>query len=747
MLDKEFDATGGMAILGELARLTAEPAGPEEICDQGLALVVKALGPQRALLALRRAGDGSLQAAAARGPDAERDLIGLGAKSMSDLAPVEETGSSDGKPLRVALPLTGAAGAVGAIVLDCPRHWNPAARIFARSAARAIASALGSSRVIRETREQGEQLAKRNVELEALREFAVRVQTPLAADHEILEEALDLVLQKLGLDAGWIFWGEKGKGEMELAAARGVAEEFICRAREEGIGPCLCQDVFKTGRLQYARNTLECPRLPELVRGNDPMTHACIPLKFERDVLGVMNIANRPGQIFTPEELHFMETLGRQVCLAVDKARSIRSESRRDAEARALASLTRAIGGSLDQHRVLAAVGDYGRELLEADRCLILLGDDPERLRFAYLSGAKMDVLEEGGEVDLKALGSRAFLAALSQRQVMVIEDALDDARANPELARRLDLRSVVIVPLMAHERLEGILVAARSRPSSWRPDEVELAHALAGHAALAIENARLYREAQEAFLRLQHAQYNMMRAERMAAVGTLAASLAHEVRNPLNSINLQLVLLSRRVARAEPSLQTEVEKLLESARKEIARLDTLVNEFLSLSTIDNLSLAAASPGEVLREIIDLMAPVARERGIDVTDEIEASLPPIRMDREKMKQVLINLVRNALEAMPESGTLALFARNENGAVVFGVGDTGVGIEPGIDIFNFFTTTKRGGTGLGLPIARRIVEAHGGTLAYTSEPGRGTVFSVILPAQARDGGGSKEKVKR
>jgi signal transduction histidine kinase len=109
------------------------------------------------------------------------------------------------------------------------------------------------------------------------------------------------------------------------------------------------------------------------------------------------------------------------------------------------------------------------------------------------------------------------------------------------------------------------------------------------------------------------------------------------------------------------------------------------------------------------------------------------------MDREKIKQVLINLVRNGIEAMAPGGTLGLATRAQAGAVLIRVSDTGTGIAPGLDVFDFFTTTKPGGTGLGLAISRRIVEAHGGSLTYVSEPGRGTVFTLALkrPAQGVD----------
>ena len=730
----EFDPLKGVSLLGDLAQLTAPSAGREEICDQGLALIARALGARGGAVLVREDPQSQPKASCRCGKVVDEEIAGIARSCVASGELVEEGGAHGGAPSRVGLPLPGEMGTAGVLVLDHPALWDPAARVFALSAARTLGSSLRASQILGETHLQGELLARRNVELEVLREMAGSLQG-LAGEEAMLQAALDLVLEKLGLEAGWVLWGESSRGELELAAARGISEGFIRKSRSAGIGDCLCRDVFETGRLRYARNTADCPRMPELIQEpGHPVTHACIPLKFERGTLGVMNIANRPGRTFSPQELQFLETVGNQVCLAVDKSRTARAESRRNAEARALSSLATAIGGSLDEKRVLSAAGEYTRELLGADRCLIFLGDDPAALKFAYLAGAAVEGLEVGATVDLSALESRAFAGALRQRRALVIPDAIHDPRANADLARRWKIVSTIVVPLVSHDRLGGLLAAGRDQAYDWSEEEVQLTNALAGQAAVAIESARLYREAQEALLRLQQAQYNMMRAERLAAVGTLASSLAHEVRNPLNSINLQLVLLSRRIAKIGEPMHGELGALLDTARREIARLDGLVEEFLSLSTIDRISLADNQPEEVVREVLGLMTPVARDRNIAVDEEMAPVLPRIPMDREKIKQVLINLIRNAIEAMPAGGNLKLSTRYRDGHVILEVADTGTGIEPGVDIFDFFVTTKRGGTGLGLPIARRIVEAHGGSMNYDSEPGRGTTFTVTLKAR-------------
>lgn len=725
--------------LEEILHRTAPPAGAHEIADQGLRGIASTLGAPRGVLIVRPAAEGQPVGVARYGDGPLDDLVAAAEAVMAG-------GGADPGVLVEAIP--GAAGPLGALAIDLAGRPGDGARRFARSALRVVSASLYAARAIEAARVQGEQLARRNVELETLRELAARIQES-STEEEILQTALDTLLTRLGLEAGWIFWGEERHGRLELAAARGVSEEFVRRARVNGVGICLCLDVFDSGRLRLARNTTECPRLPELVGGSAPMTHACIPLKFDRGVLGVLNIAHRPGEAFTRGQLEFLETAGTQVCLAVDKARTGRAEVRRNAEARALASLADAIGGSLDQERVLTAVGDDIRTLVGFDRCAIFLRDPGDGLRLAWLGGPSLQGVEVGAPVDLRALGSRTIPEALDRRQTVVIDDAAADPRSSPEVARRWGIGSAIAVPLAAHGEIVGVLHASRQKVAPFTPDEVALVGALAAQAAVAIENARLYRETREALLGLQRAQEATVRAERLAAVGTLAASLAHEVRNPLNSISLMLVLLKRRLARLAEAHDPDLVANVDDVRREVDRLDGLVEEFLSLSTLDRLERTRHDPSGVAREALVLVGPLAAARGVAVREELTA-LPPVPVDRQKLKQVLLNLVRNAIEAMPTGGTLTVAARPQDGGVVIEVTDTGVGIDPGIDVFDFFTSTKRGGTGLGLPISRRIVEAHGGTLAYESTRGRGTTFRVALPgpepipgeapAAARRGGG-------
>jgi signal transduction histidine kinase/DNA-binding response OmpR family regulator len=223
-----------------------------------------------------------------------------------------------------------------------------------------------------------------------------------------------------------------------------------------------------------------------------------------------------------------------------------------------------------------------------------------------------------------------------------------------------------------------------------------------------------------------------MMRSERLAAVGTMAAGLAHEVRNPLNSASLQLTLLERRLGRGEGT--AEILPVAQIIKSEIDRLDRLVRDFLAFSQPRPMEAASVPVTPLVEGVVDLIRPLAESRGVTITIDVSPGTPAIAGDVERLKQVLHNLTRNALEAMQarESGRLTLRGRAEGDAVEIDVEDDGPGFPEDLPIFDAFFTTKEQGTGLGLSLVHRIVTDHGGTIRVQSRPGR-TCFTLRLPA--------------
>ena len=213
-----------------------------------------------------------------------------------------------------------------------------------------------------------------------------------------------------------------------------------------------------------------------------------------------------------------------------------------------------------------------------------------------------------------------------------------------------------------------------------------------------------------------------LLRSERLAAVGTLAAGLAHEVRNPLNSASLQLTLLERRLDRGdEPTTVLPIAHVIKS---EIDRLDRLVREFLAFAQPRPLEPRPVDVADLLMGVTGLITPEADLVHVTIGVDVAPGTAAILGEAERLRQVLLNLTRNAIEAMSDKGgQLRLIARNAAAEVEIAVEDDGPGFGEDLPVFDAFFTTKSQGTGLGLAIVHRIVTDHGGTIRVESRPGR------------------------
>jgi signal transduction histidine kinase len=553
-------------------------------------------------------------------------------------------------------------------------------------------------------------------------------------DRKILEIGLDAVLSELGLATGWVFLGNETEKKLRMAASRGISPVYLADIETKGLQGCLCPEVFESGHRMLARNTTQCPRMPDIIAGlKTPVAHACIPLRFDGASRGVLNVAARPGETFADDELTFLETVGHQLCLALERAEHGRAENARLQEARALASINRAIGSSLDLQAVLHTVGDTARVLIGSDRALLFLGSDARRLRLAYVSGAPIPGIQPGQEIDIVALGSRLLRRALTEPGTYVVEDWSTDDRVHRPLAEEWGMGAGIVTGLRVQNQTRGMMLLSRLEPWHWAAGAIELVEALADQAAVAIENAQLYEERRRAYQELKDAQARMIQSEKLAAVGTFASGLAHEVRNPLNSVALQLSLLERRAAPLEEKVSSEIKELVRIIREEVRRLDGLVSDFLELSRAGRLQRRPTDLDALLDDVARLLRPEARNQGVTLRRlPLGQPLTEASLDAEKIKQVVINLVRNAIEAMPEGGSVIVESGALDGAAVVRVRDTGPGLPEGLDVFQLFVTSKPGGTGLGLSIAQQIVLEHGGELSSESAPGKGATFTIRLP---------------
>ena len=220
-----------------------------------------------------------------------------------------------------------------------------------------------------------------------------------------------------------------------------------------------------------------------------------------------------------------------------------------------------------------------------------------------------------------------------------------------------------------------------------------------------------------------------------MAAIGTATAMLAHEIRNPLNGMSTTVQFLERSLQKnASPSKEMIV-GTVQDLKNEIGRLQTLLDDFHALSHPQQVQCGLVDLPELVRGLIALLLPEPLREKVKIIERFDACVPAVSGGPDKLKQVFLNLIKNSFEAMPSGGTLTARCYTRAATVCVEIADTGIGIPPDLNVFDLFRSTKPNGTGLGLTIARQIVEAHGGVIEYLSAPGAGTTFRVILPAPA------------
>ena len=217
---------------------------------------------------------------------------------------------------------------------------------------------------------------------------------------------------------------------------------------------------------------------------------------------------------------------------------------------------------------------------------------------------------------------------------------------------------------------------------------------------------------------------------DRLAILGTTAAVFAHEIGNPLNGLSTSLQILSQmlRGSNHDPLLL----ETLDLSRQELQRLTSLLHDYRAFARPQSVDVQPTNLRQVFDEVLAPAVSHYSQQGIKLELEFDQDLPLVPIDREKIKQVILNLCKNAVEAMPDGGILNCKAYRKAGRVILEVADTGAGIPNDLEVFQLFKTTKPEGTGLGLPIVEQIVSEHHGTVDYTTEPGKGTVFIVSLP---------------
>jgi signal transduction histidine kinase len=470
-------------------------------------------------------------------------------------------------------------------------------------------------------------------------------------------------------------------------------------------------------------------------------TTLAAPLLREGVPLGVIMVRRKEAQPFSDKQIELLKTFADQAVIAIENVRLFREIQERTREleqsleeVHALSEVSRTVSSSLDLGHVLHEIAEQAANLCDADAGFIQ----------EYIEEAKtfhVSASWNAGEDFVRSIQAAQITlgkGAAGRSAVTGKPAQIPDILAEPDYPFRDNLaregyRAVLSVPMLRDQRVIGTVVVVRKTPGGFDERHINLLTTFASQTTIAIEHARLYRDVTEKGRMLEEANRHK---------SAFLANMSHELRTPMNAIiGFSEVLL-------DPSMQVSDEErsqfltdILNSGR----HLLNLINEVLDLSKIEagrmELHIVPAALGEVFETVQGTLRPLAAKKAIEFQVERADGITPFPMDAARIKQVLVNLVGNAIKFTPERGRVWVRATTENGTVQVEVGDTGPGIAPEDHerIFQEFQqaqatrgTGKPEGTGLGLTLARRFVEMHGGRLWVESQVGAGSHFYFTLP---------------
>ena len=481
------------------------------------------------------------------------------------------------------------------------------------------------------------------------------------------------------------------------------------------------------------------PNLPQDLRqlaeriGDSAMLVA--PMLWEDRGVGAINMYRSSDRPFTDKEIGLLKTFADQAAIAIQNARLFNETKEALEQQTATAEILQVISSSVaDATPVFDKILASCRRLFDGDELgATLVGDDGQLRLCASLSssGAPHD------HSFARPYQHSATELAIRERRVLHFPDVLgatDVPDALRQMSTSLGTRSVMFAPMLWEGRGVGSIFVARIKARAFTDKEIALLQTFADQAVIAIENTRLFREIQDKSHQLEVA--NQHKSE-------FLANMSHELRTPLNAIiGFSEVLIERMFG----ELNDKQDDYLKDIHSSGKHLLSLINDILDLSKIEagrmELDVENFDMPAALANALTLVRERAQRHGIALSLQVAPEVGEIRADERKFKQILVNLLTNAVKFTPDGGKVDVRAQLVDGVLQVAVADTGIGIAPEDQgaVFEEFRqvgrhyTNKQEGTGLGLTLTRRFVELHGGTLTLQSEPGRGSTFTFTLPAQ-------------
>jgi GAF domain-containing protein/ActR/RegA family two-component response regulator len=591
-------------------------------------------------------------------------------------------------------------------------------------------------------------LALENAELSRQTRGKLRETEALLSVSRALASTLDLeamlrhfmreAARTLGADT-MAFWTVAEDGEwLEPFAGYHVPPERLAEFRTLRVS--MVQHAFYADAVQRRRPALSTlgqddPRLPAHMRAFPHKSQLFVPIVAKERVIGALGaVWWETSRDLSASELSLLEALGSQVGVAVENARLFTENRRQLQELSALYDLSRAVTGELDRAALVEAIHTHLERVMDVRNMVVLIRDEDANdieVALRIMNGQRND--EEPRRYLPRGIGLMQFV--LEEGQTLRTADYAAECvrRGVAPVAYGLQFTHWLGVPMKAGEHVLGAL-AVRNVERAYSEADERLLGNVADLAALALRSSRLYEERARAFGELSAAQDQLVRTEKLRALGEMASGVAHDFNNLLASILGRAQLLLQRIE--EPRLRQWLQ-VIERSALDGAQTVRRLQEFTRIRR--DQPFVAVDVNQVVRDALEITQsrwreePLSRGIAIDVRTSL-GEVPPIAGDPVELREALTNLILNAVDAMPDGGALSLRTGRVDHLVELSVSDTGVGMPESVRqrIFDPFYTTKGArGTGLGLSITYGILMRHRARVVVESEPGQGTSFRLAF----------------
>jgi signal transduction histidine kinase len=406
-----------------------------------------------------------------------------------------------------------------------------------------------------------------------------------------------------------------------------------------------------------------------------------------------------------------------------------------------LNAISKIIGSRLNLDEILSSTIDKILDAPEPESASIyLLNNGGKVLNLNAHKGLSAN-LTNNPFMRSRELGNGLLGQTLLDGKPKVVDNTLQSNGPDVDLLIEEGFKSSVYIPLTSKGASIGVMCVSSLNPNTFSSEFVEFLTVIGNHIGVAVDNANMHNNIKVAYQDLKEVQEQIVWTEKLASLGKLAATIAHEINNPLAGVLNYIRLIMKQLSRDRFSHEKleDISRYLKIMESETARCGEIVKDLLAFARRTKITMESNSIEDIINKTLNLISHELEMKELQLKKNITPNLPKVKCDFKQIQQVLLNLMYNASEAMPNGGTLTITANRSNGAKALlevAISDTGCGIsEKDMEnIFEpFFTTKEEGkGVGLGLSVVYGIIARHNGTISVESEPGKGSTFKVRLP---------------